>query len=140
MKIFLSGLIPIFAIYLYIVSFGPKFDAQDKDENRDQFYEIDKLIDDSELGASTMSYEDYEAFVENGLTLEGVIFKFGAPSHVTGSDKGDKYMEVAYPSDEYGYSIGLKFENKPGGIGDWILTDKYVVETDGIGFSEYETK
>ncbi|MEG0285977.1 MAG: hypothetical protein RR494_07925 [Vagococcus sp.] len=139
----LIGIITFFSIFLFANKqtadrLNSNYDYVG--ENRDKFYEIDNIVDNAELGSSIMNADDYNAFTVGGLTLEGIVHKYGEPSHVTGSEKDDKYMEVAYPTDETGYSIGLKFENKPGGFGDWVLTEKYVVETDGISFSEYEPK
>ena len=114
-----------------------KDEEKTKADDRSEFYIIDKLVEENEVGNEIMTKADYDGFAVNGFLLEGAINKFGLPSHVTGAMKGDETMEVTYPSNEAGYSIGLVFKYEPGGFGDWKLQDKYVVETDGIGFSEY---
>jgi len=125
---------------LLIVGCGSSDKSETESNDRDKFYTIDSIVNSSSnIGTSVMTSSDYKGFAINGFTLEGAIDKFGLPSHVTGSMKGDETMEVTYPSDESNYSIGLVFEYSPGGFGDWKLKDKYVVETDGIGFSEYTT-
>lgn len=107
-------------------------------EDRSKFYIIDKIVNESKtIGTETMTLEDYEGFAINGFMLEGAIYKFGLPSHVIGAMEGDETMEVTYPTDEDGYSVGLIFKYDPTGYGDWKLHEKYVVETDGIGFSKY---
>lgn len=112
-------------------------EKEKKKEDRSKFYIIDNLVKDTNIGTEVMNINDYDGFAINGFLLEGAINKFGLPSHVIGSMEGDETMEVTYPSDEEGYSVGLIFEYKPSGFGDWKLKEKYVVETDGIGFSEY---
>lgn len=106
-------------------------------EDRSKFYNIDKIVKNSPIGNETMTQQDYEEFAVNAFTLEGAIQKFGLPSHVTGAGEGDETIEVTYPTNEDGYSAGLIFKYEPSGFGDWKLHEKYVVETDGIGFSEY---
>lgn len=106
-------------------------------EDRSKFYNLDKIVENSAIGNETMTQEDYEGFAVGAFMLEGAIQKFGLPSHVTGAMEGDETMEVTYPTNEDGYSIGLIFKYDPNGFGDWKLHEKYVVETDGIGFSEY---
>ena len=116
---------------------SPAKDKKTKKEDRSEFFIIDNLIKDKNIGTEVMTIDDYEGFAINGFLLEGAIDKFGLPSQVIGSWEGDETIEVAYPSDEEGYSIGLIFEYKPSGFGDWKLKEKYAVKTDGISFSEY---
>lgn len=117
---------------------GSSEKTETKSDNRDKFYTIDSVVNNSNnIGTNIMDSADYKDLAINGFTLEGAIDKYGLPSHVTGSMEGDETMEITYPSNEAGYSIGLVFEYSPGGFGDWKLKDKYVVETDGISFSEY---
>lgn len=126
------------AILLVVASCGSSEKSESGSNDRNEFYTIDSLVNDSAtIGEKLMDLSDYNGFAINGFTLEGAINKFGLPSHVTGSTKGDETIEVAYPSNESGYSVGLIFEYEPGSFGNWKLTEKYVVETEGIGFSEY---
>ncbi|UDM79558.1 hypothetical protein [Vagococcus fluvialis] len=138
MLVFLSGLLPLFAIYVYSVN--QPSDLTRKEDNRSSFYELDKIVDESEIGTKTIDYEAYQSFTENVLTLEGAVYSYGVPTNVIGAEKGDKYMEVIYPSNEYGNSIGLKFEYSPSSLGNWKLTEKYVVKTEGVSIPEYEMK
>ncbi|WP_301389226.1 hypothetical protein [Enterococcus entomosocium] len=110
---------------------------KNEQKDRSKFYNIDKIVENSTIGNETMTLEDYEGFAVNAFMLEGAVHKFGLPSHVIGAMEGDETMEVTYPTNEDGYSVGLIFKYDPTGFGDWKLHEKYVVETDGIGFSEY---
>ncbi|EOI00720.1 hypothetical protein UAY_01823 [Enterococcus moraviensis ATCC BAA-383] len=116
-----------------------KIDDSDEhsSEPRKEFFIIDTIINSHEIGNQVMSYKDYQSFVEGKLTLEGIVTKYGVPSHVIGGEEGDSHIEVCYPTDETGYSADLVFENKKTGFGDWVLSKKSVVETDGIGFEKY---
>lgn len=134
LKVFLAFLV----VLLAFSGCSSSDKTESRSNDRSEFYTIDALVkNSSNVGSGLMDSSDYNGFALNGFTLEGAIAKFGLPSHVTGSMEGDELMEVTYPSNESGYSIGLIFEYKPSGFGDWKLKEKYVVETDGIGFSEY---
>ncbi|WP_086349907.1 hypothetical protein [Candidatus Enterococcus clewellii] len=109
-----------------------------KNNDRTNYFELDKIVNDIQPGSQTMSYEDFEGLVIQKATLEGLIAKFGLPSHVIGADEGDTTMQVCFPTTENDYSADLTFEHQSGnGFGSWILSKKDAVATDGIGFDKY---
>ncbi|MDT2805273.1 hypothetical protein [Vagococcus lutrae] len=119
-----------------------KSDPQEKNKeennNSQKFYEINKIRDEYGAGSQVIDFDTYNDFVEGALTLEGVISKFGLPTNAIGAEEGDAQMEVIYPSNENNYSVGLIFENKKTNFGNWILKEKYVVETSGVHIPKYE--
>lgn len=98
---------------------------------------LDEIIQSVTLGNQTMSYEDYQSLVVGKATFEGLLAKYGAPSHSTNLSENDEYLQVTFPTTDDGYSSDLTFKYKESGFGNWILDTKSVVETDGISFSEY---
>lgn len=103
-------------------------------------YELDKIVKEyasSENKKVTRS--EYDNFTKNKFTLEGAVAKYGTPTNFEGGDKGDKAIEVVFPTNEDKYSADLVFENSPkNGFGDWILKKKSVVETRSVTLSVYK--
>lgn len=112
--------------------------TESKDNSTDKFYELNKIKEEYTPGNQTLTIDHYKSFAEGALTLEGVIMKFGMPTNAIGAEEGDSNMEVIYPTDEKGHSVGLIFKKGSSNFGEWVLKEKYVVETDGVSIAEYQ--
>lgn len=123
------------SIFLLSGCADKKTESESKDDSK--FYTIDEIAENGVIGNSIFDSQTYKGLVVGKATLEGIIGTYGLPTHVIGAKKGDSNLEATWDSNEYKYSIGLKFKKKTGNYGDWVLDDKYVVETAGIDFSEY---
>lgn len=104
----------------------------------DKFYEINKIKEEYQSGSQVIDIEHYNDFTEGVLTFEGVFTKFGLPSNAIGAEEGDAQMEVIYPTNEDGNSVGLIFKRESTSFGEWILKEKYVVKTDGVNIPVYK--
>lgn len=101
---------------------------------------LDEIIQSVTLGNQTMSYNDYQSLVIGKATFEGLLAKYGAPSHATNLSEGDDYLQVTFPTTDEGYSSDLTFKFEERSFGNWVLDTKNVVETDGISFSKYKAQ
>lgn len=104
----------------------------------DKFYEINKIKEEYQPGSQIIDIEHYNDFTEGVLTFEGVFTKFGLPSNAIGAEEGDAQMEVIYPTNEDGNSVGLIFKRESTSFGEWTLKEKYVVKTDGVSIPVYK--
>ncbi|MGK9328872.1 hypothetical protein [Melissococcus plutonius] len=133
----------IVAILLFFIIIGSSGSGANKKDsnNRDKFYELDKVVAKVTPGNKKISQSDYNNIPESGTTLEGLITSYGVPSHVNGSDdKGDIQMEVCFPTDKDEYSVDLIFEKKHSSFGEWLIKKKSIVETKGISLKKYKPK
>ncbi len=102
---------------------------------------LNKIVNDTNLGDSTLTYDEYENLTVDRYTLKAALMKYGAPKYAEGGDKGDIQMDLVWPTNEDGYSAELIFKHdKNAPYSDWVLKEKNSVKNSGINISKYENE